>query len=881
LALNPGTRLGPYEITALLGVGGMGEVYRATDTNLKRQVAVKVLPAAVAADPERLARFQREAEILAALNHPNIAHIHGLEKSDGTLALAMELVEGPTLADRIENGAIPTSEALSIAKQIAEALEAAHDQGIVHRDLKPANIKVCDDGTVKVLDFGLAKAMEPTGVMSSSVSMSPTRLREGFGEAGFSPAMTQAGMILGTAAYMSPEQAKGRTADKRSDVWAFGCVLYEMLTGHRAFGGEDVSDTLAHVLMKEPDLSALPANVPASIRTLLQGCLEKDRNQRFRDISVAQFLLREKTVVTPAARPRERMAWLSVVAVLILVLAGFAVWASRPVAPPLETRLEITTPMTTDPESFAISPDGRQLVFVASGEDGGSHLWVRPLDATTAQSLPGTEDAVYPFWSPDSRSIGFYANRALKRLDLGTGRPRTIAEANTTIRRGAWSPDNVILSGGLAPGPLFRVPASGGDSSAVTTLADGQISHRNPTFLPGGRKFLFYARGTPSSSGIYLGSLDAPGTTRLTEADAAGVYASGWVFFVRQGSLVAQRLDIPHAVLLGDPVTVADAIDVNGPQSFAALSVSSSGLVAFRSSASTSRLTWFDRTGHVMGMIGTRDEQGMLHPRLSPDGHTVVMDRTTDDNTDLWLVDPVHTTRLTTDPATDQMPLWSPNGQQIVFGKLHGGLFDLYVKSSDPASREDPLLTSSETKAPQSWSPDGRSLLYLTRHSSSAGDLWVLPLEGERKPYPFVNTPFEERGGAFSPDGHWVAYQSDKPGRSEIYIKAFPGPGPETLVSTAGGITPQWSPDGKEVYFIAPDSTLMAVPITVHGASVEPGLPTALFQTRIVGGGTTRIGLHRQFDVARDGRFLINTITNNSASAPITIIQNWAGLRQK
>jgi serine/threonine protein kinase len=870
LALNPGTRLGPYEITALLGVGGMGEVYRATDTNLKRQVAVKVLPAAVAADPERLARFQREAEILAALNHPNIAHIHGLEKSDGTLALAMELVEGPTLADRIETGAIPISEALSIAKQIAEALEAAHEQGIIHRDLKPANIKVCDDGTVKVLDFGLAKAMEPTGVMSPSVSMSPTIT---------SPALTQLGMILGTAAYMSPEQAKGRAADKRSDVWAFGCVLYEMLTGHRAFGGEDVSDTLAHVLMKEPDWSALPASVPASIRTLLQGCLEKDRNRRFRDISVAQFLLRERTVITPAAQPWERMVWLSVVALLILMLAGFAVWAFRPVASPSETRLEISTRATTDRFAFAISPDGRQLVFVASGDDGGSRLWLRPLDATTAQSLPGTEDAVYPFWSPDSRSVGFYANRALKRLDLGTGRPRTIAEATINVRRGGWSLDNVILSGGLAPGSLVRVPASGGNPSTATILADGQISHRFPSFLPGGRQFLFYARGTPGTSGIYLGSLDAPGATRLTEADAAGVYASGWVFFVRQGSLVAQRLDVPHAVLLGDPVTVADAIDVDAAQDLAALSVSSSGLIAFRSSDSRTRLTWFDRTGHVLGTIGTRDEQGMLHPRLSPDGHTVVVELTKDGNTDLWLVDADHTTRLTTDPVADQMPLWSPNGQQIAFGKQRAGVFDLYAKSSDPASREDLLLTSPETKAPQSWSPDGRFLLYLTRQM--AGDLWVLPLEGERKPYAFVNTPFEERGGVFSPDGHWVAYESDKPGRPEIYVKPFPGPGPETLVSRTGGITPQWSPDGKELYFIAPDSTLMTAPITVHGASAEPGLPTALFQTRIVGGGTTRIGLHRQFDVARDGRFLINSLTNNSASAPITIIQNWAGFQQK
>jgi serine/threonine protein kinase/Tol biopolymer transport system component len=866
MTLAPGTRLGAYHILSAVGAGGMGEVYKARDTKLDRDVAIKVLPPAFAADPERIARLEREAKTLASLNHPNIAHIYGLEDSTSPPALVMELVEGPTLAERIARGAMPLDEALPVARQIADALEAAHEHGIIHRDLKPANIKLRDDGTVKVLDFGLAKAMEPiasNGGAATGLTNSPTIT---------SPAlMTGVGVLLGTAAYMSPQQAKGRLADKRSDIWAFGCLVYEMLTGKRAFDGEDVSDTLANVLKSDPAWKALPASVPPSIRTLLRGCLEKERNQRFRDISVVQFLLREPTVVTLGPRPRERVAWVSVVAVLVLMLAGFAVWAFRPVPLPPETRLEVLTPATTDPLSFAISPDGRQLVFVASGQDGTSRLWLRPLDGSSAQALAGTEDAQYPFWSPDSRSLGFATNRTLKRLDLAVGGARTIAEVSAIIRRGAWSPDNVILFG-LAPGPLLRVPASGGEPTTVTTRADGQTSHRSPVFLPGGRQFLFYSLGTAGTSGIYLGSLDAPGTTRLTEADAAGGYASGWVFFVRQGLLLAQRLDVPHAVLLGDPVKVADAIDVDTNQGLAALSVSSAGLLAFRSSA-MSRLTWFDHIGHLVKTIGARDEPGMLSPRLSPDEQRVVVSLTKDGRQDLWLVDATHMTRLTTDPANHQSPVWSPNGHQIAFGRQQTGFFDLYVKSSDPDSREELLLNSAETKTPQSWSHDGHFLLYLTRASLSGGDLWVLPVDDVERRYPFVNTRYEERGGVFSPDGRWVAYESDKVGRPEIYIKAFSGPGPEKALSREGGITPQWSFDSKQVYFIAPDSTLMAAPISEHG---EPGLPTPLFQARIVGGGTSRITVNRQFDVARDGRFLINTLTDSSTSSPITIIQNWA-----
>ena len=525
----------------------MGQVYRATDTKLKRQVAIKILPPSVAADHDRLARFQREAEVLASLNHPNIAGIYGLEESGGVSALVMELVEGEDLSQRIARGAVPLNEALLIAKQIAEALEVAHEQGIIHRDLKPANIQVTLDGVVKLLDFGLAKAMEPTAGSSPSASMSPTIT---------TPAMTQAGMILGTAAYMSPEQAKGRTVDKRSDVWAFGAVLYEMLTARRAFEGDDVSDTLARILMKEPDWTALPGTVPAAVVTVIRQCLQKDRKQRVRDIGDVSLAL-DGTFETaaPQAIPgaalsatRERLAWmaLAVAAAAIVALAIPAVRHLRETAAP-ETRVEIVTPATDQPVSFALSPDGRQIAFVASG-NGESRLWLRSLATTTAQPQAGTEGARFPFWAPDSRSVGFFVTNALKRLDLGGGAPQTLASV-VNGSGGTWNAEGVIVFASSANAThLNRVSAAaGGAMTAVTALGPQQTGHATPYFLPDGRRFAFYVRGASDTSGIYLGTLDGSAPIRLTAADGGGVYlpagqtsvaaraSSGWLLWVRAG----------------------------------------------------------------------------------------------------------------------------------------------------------------------------------------------------------------------------------------------------------------------------------------------------------------------------------------------------------
>ena len=880
MSLSAGMRLGPYEILALLGVGGMGEVYRATDTHLKRAVAIKVLPESVAGDTDRLARFQREAEILAALNHPNIAGIFGLEKSDRLTALVMELVEGDDLSALIARGPIPLADAMPIAKQIADALEAAHEQGIVHRDLKPANVKVRADGTVKVLDFGLAKAMDPSDASSASAMNSPTMTAR----------MTQMGMILGTAAYMAPEQAKGKSVDRRADIWAFGVMLLEMLTGEHPFLADTIPETLAHVMTRAVDLSTLPASTPRRVRDLLARCLEKDPKKRLRDIGEARIRLEEvlsggnddtasaagPSIVTPAAsRTRERIAWGTAAA--FALLAGVAsVWALRPVAASPETRLEITTPATDDPVSFAISPDGRQLVFVASATGGQAQLWRRPLDQTTAEPLAGTEGARFPFWSPDSRSVAFFTNSQLKRLDIGSGLPQTLSNVTSIGRGGSWSADGVIVFS-TGNGPLFRVPATGGTPAAVTKLSSGQGWHRFPCFLPDGRRFVFYANGI--SAGLYLGSLDSPQITHLAAADTSAQFMlPNWLLFLRQGTLFAQHIDLVRNELTGAPVSVIDQVANNPTIAAGAFSVASAGSITYRTGSSTAtQFTWFDRSGKAVGTIGQPDTNSLLAPTLSPDGRRVVAYRTVQGNVDLWLFDSARMSRLTFDAGRETYPVWSPDGSRIVFSKDAAGLLRLYQKPSTGGGQEDILLASTGGNVtPQSWSRDGRFLIYLERNPETAADLWVLPLDGKQKPSAFLNSKFEERMAQFSPDGRWVAYGSDESGLAEIYLRPFPASSGQWQVSTLGGVTPRWRRDGKELYYISPDAKLMAVPVFGTGTAPEIGTPMALFQTHIVNGGANVAGVPWQYDVAPDGRFLINVVMGDAGAAPITVIQNWA-----
>ena len=890
MALVPGTRLGPYEVIVQIGVGGMGEVYRATDTKLKRQVALKILPASLATDRDRLARFQREAEVLASLNHSNIAAIHGLEDADGIKTLVMELVEGPTLADRIAQGAMSLDEALPVAKQIAEALEAAHEQGIIHRDLKPANIKVRPDGTVKVLDFGLAKAVAPAAGSPPSSSMAPTIT---------TPAMTQAGMILGTAAYMSPEQARGRTVDKRSDIWAFGAVLFEMLTGRRAFPGEDMTDTIVSIVSKEVDWGALPPGTPAALRRLLSRCLKKDVKVRLRDIGDARVQVEEllsgapdevatassSAVAAPVTSRPSRAAWMAF-ATAALVAAGLAVPTVQhlretpPLSPP-ERRTEIVTPATYDSESFALSPDGRQIVFAASAE-GGSRLWLRSLATTTAQPLPGTDGGRLPFWAPDSRAIGFFAGSTLKRLDLGAGLPQTLAPVIAGAG-GTWSTDGVIVFAPSVTSSLMRVSAAGGPATPLGSLGPQQTGYVGPHFLPDGRRFLFQVRGALEVSGIHVGALDGGPPTRLVPSEAAGVYLrSGWLLWVRAGALVGQRFDATQAALTGEPITLADGLMSSG-FGRTEMSVSASGLVAYRTGATSQRqLRWFDRSGAERGTVGDPDAS-LYHPIVSSDGRRVIVARTAQGNTDLWLLDGARTSRLTFDAQEDRFPLWSPEGTRVVFRSIRTGQADLYQTLTNGAGNDERILSSEQLKTATSWSLDSRFLMYMSQDRQTSTDLWFLAMVGERTPTVFLKTPFREAYGAFAPDGRWVAYQSDESGRSEIYVRPFVQPGEARTdsgatsgrwqVSTAGGIHPLWRSDGKELYYLDPVGAMMAAPITVAGSTFEPGTPVVLFPTRILGGGAD-IQQGRQYDVARDGRFLINTVVD-SAGSPITLLQNW------
>ncbi len=880
MAFTPGAHLGPYEIHSALGAGGMGEVYRATDTKLGRAVALKILPDAFATDPERVARFQREAKTLASLNHPNIGGIHGLEEASGVTALVLELVEGPTLADRIAQGPVPLDEGLPIAQQIAAALEAAHEQGIVHRDLKPANIKVRPDGTVKVLDFGLAKALSTDSAASAraDISASPTLT---------TPAATRVGMIMGTAAYMSPEQARGKPLDKRTDIWAFGCVLYEMLTGRRPFAGDEVADVMAAILTREPDLAELPAATPTSIRRLLRRCLHKDRAERLRDIGDARMEIRDALAQTDAqdavaqvARTgrRSQVRWYAVLATIVVVAAIAAVATGKiprsSAPPPSEVRLDINTPPSTVPTSIAISPDGRTIAFVATS-DGKSRLWVRGLDSATARPLTGTDGAMHPFWSPDSRSIGFFADNKLRRVELDGGSVRGLANVYRGTG-GAWSRDGVILFSSLGD-PISRVPAVGGEPVELTGLVQ-QGSNFLPALLPDGRRFLYFVRGTPDVRGVYVGQLEGVSKgPRLLDSDGSAVYGAGHLFFLRQRTVFAQRFDPTRLELIGNPVAVAQN-PAAGPAGVS-VSVSDTGSIAFRTASTGGRrqFVWFDRSGKEVGRVdGT-----MSTPSLSPDGERVVGYRgnPVDGNVDIWILDARRgaASRVTSDVSDDVAPNWSPDGEHIVFSSNRKGTHDLYRKSATAGGNEELLLESRQEKGGSDWSSDGRFVLFESRDMKRRSDIFALPLDGHAKPIPVAQSDFEELRGQFSPDSKWVAYQSDESGRHEIYVQAFPGPGRKLPVSIGGGTQVRWRRDGKELFYVALDERLMAVPITFtgDGQSAAVGAPVALFAAPL-GGFIQQADFRHQYDVASDGqRFLIAAVTEAPSNAPISIILNW------
>jgi serine/threonine protein kinase len=871
MPFSAGTKLGTYEIVGPLGAGGMGEVYRARDSKLKREVAIKVLPDAFARDAERVARFQREAEVLASLNHPHIAAIYDLAEFGESRFLVLELVEGETLAERIARGRIALDESLAIAKQIADALEAAHEKGIIHRDLKPANIKFTAGGDVKVLDFGLAKVREPQDA-GANMSVSPTLL-----------SASTPGMIMGTAAYMSPEQAKGKETDRMSDVWAFGCVLFEMLAGRVAFEGGTISEIFAEILKAEPDWRLLPAETPEGIRYLLRRCLQKERKRRLRDMADARIEIEDVQTgayidshrTRSASRPRERLLWLLALA-LVTVIATIAIARTfRPVPPAPEVRLEITTPPTTDPTSIAISPDGQKIVFAATSE-GRSQLWLRSLDSVSARPLPGTDFASLPFWSPDSRSLGFFADSKLKRIDLDGGSVQTLANAGLGMG-GAWNRDGTIL---FVPrtGPILRLAESRGEPVALTRLEAQQRSHRHPQFLPDGRHFLYYVPGVPEVRGVYVGQLDGSESRRLLVADTAAVYASpGQLLFVRQGTLFAQNFDPVRLAVTGNPFPVAEQIAVNRLQS-PALSASAAGPLIYRtgSSAGQRQFVWLDRSGREIGKVGDPDVADPSNPSMSPDSRRVALSRSISGNTDIWLLETARglLSRFTFDAEPEAYPIWSPDGSHITFSRS-----GLYEKPAAGTGNDDLLLATPTTSNPTDWSPDGRFLLYRSVDQNENLDIWALPMEGDRKPFPVVQTNFRETDGQFSPDGRWIAYQSDESGRFEIYVQRFPGPGGKVggkwLISTNGGAQVRWRRDGQELFYIALDGRLMAVAIRLasSGQAVEAGAPVPLFATHV--GGAVQGVSRQQYIVSVDGqRFLMNTVTED-ATAPITVILNW------
>jgi Tol biopolymer transport system component len=867
--LASGTRIGPFEITGPLGAGGMGEVYRARDTSLGRDVALKVLPESVAHDPERLGRFEREARTLAALNHPHIAQIHGFETSGGTPALVMEYVDGPALDERIGRGPVPIDEAVAIARQVADALEAAHSQGIVHRDLKPANIKVRPDGTVKVLDFGLAKALDSTVSASGAVvvSQSPTTT---------SPAMmTGAGIILGTAPYMSPEQAKGRRADQQSDIWAFGCLLYEMLTGQRAFRGDDVADTIAAVLRGEPDWRALPAEVPLGVTLVLRRCLARDRRERLHHIGDARLLFdgpfavegEPRSAASPKLRRRELAAWV-LAAVMVALLV--AVWWFRGNEGMATTSRQVTRFTVTPPENVELigggnqitsllSPDGRKLVYI--GLQGGTQaIWIQDFSKTQPDRIPQTERAVAPFWSPDSRSIAFFADGDLRTLALETNSVRILCPA--VGLGGTWNTDDLIVFAHTNDGRLFRVPASGGTPEAITDTkaTPNATSHRYPAFLPDGRRFVFQA--FPLNQ-LWLGSLDSPDVRMVLAAESQGlVLPSGRILYVRQGTLFVQPFDLDRAVAEAEPQPLETAI-LSVPSGYSAYSASASGHLVYRTGQviQPTQLTWTDRTGKVVGLVGKPDLY--RNPALSPDGIRLAIQRTDESRRleNIWLFDltrGVLSRFLTADAqASATQPVWSPDSKRIAFAMSLGGTANLYEKTVDSSAAEELLLEAKGIPVvPYSWSPDGRFIL----HRLMNGPFYntgVLALSGDRTPRLYAPRDHIMAMSSVSPDGKYVAYNANDSGRFEVYIESFPEPGTRWQVSRDGGVHPRWRPDGRALYYYAADETLTAVPINPT-ASQPVGASIPLFRERLLSGPTVSIGFMAQYAVASDGRFLLN-----------------------
>jgi Tol biopolymer transport system component/predicted Ser/Thr protein kinase len=854
MPLSAGDKVGPHEILAPIGAGGMGEVYKARDTRLDRVVAIKI------SRNKFDERFEREARAVAALNHPYICQLYDV----GPDYLVMEYVEGQPI-----RGPMPVEQALRYAEQIADALDQAHRKGIIHRDLKPANILVTKQG-IKLLDFGLAKFRRAVTMDDETVTN----------------ALTSKGTILGTLHYMSPEQLEGKEADERSDIYSFGCVLYELITGQRAFEGKSAASLIAAILERTP----APLE-PAGLNRVVETCLAKDPDDRFQTARDLKRALRWAVDAGPAdgrlsttghGPVPQRWPWL-VAALMTLVAAGMGgYFVMRSTPPPLVSRFTVDAPpdtaFTNGFAATAVSPDGRYLAFSVRRGSARPSLWLRPLDSLAARPLPGTDGANHPFWSPDSKSIAFFADGKLKRIEPAGGAPLVLCDAREAAGPsvgGTWNRDGIILFGGTDG--LRRVPASGGQPVLLTKtdVSRQEAGHGYPQFLPDGKHFLYFIQsGKPNAQGVYGGSLDRPEErVQVVRTDAKAIYTpptvsrSGYLLWLREQTLLAQRFDPGKLLLEGDPAPVAEETAVNELQR-AAFWASDAGLLVYRSGgASGRRLIWMSRDGK-------RTEQGAMDTysslRLSPDGKRVAFGRGVATG-NIWTLEFARSvlTRLTFGMKTDSYPVWSPDGRQLAFSSNQSGLFQIYRKDTGGAGQEEQLTSGPNDKLVTDWSRDGKYLLYTQVGPKTSLDLWALPLDGDRKPVPVLQSPFTEGGGQFSPDGKWIAYHSTESGRFEVYIRAFPSSAGKWQISNRGGAVPRWRADGKELFYVSTDVEMMAVTIRASAAGVEADTPRELFTYLVT-------GFNSPYDAAADGqRFLLTERSEAQGSVPLNVVVNW------
>jgi Tol biopolymer transport system component len=886
MPLLAGTQLGPYEIQSALGAGGMGEVYRALDRRLGRLVAIKVLPAQIAGKPEIRQRFEREARAIARLSHPHIRALYDIGQQDGVDFLVMEYLEGETLSTTLAAGRLGADQVLRYGLQIAEALDKAHREGFIHRDLKPANIMLTKEGA-KLLDFGLARLLDPEQTAPEEQTSEST-------VAALTRGLTDEGTVLGTWQYMAPEQLDAKPADARTDIFSFGAVLYEMVTGRRAFEGKGLASLITAIVTSEPPpMAAAAPGTPAALERVIRKCLAKNPEERWqtaRDLAdELRWIAETGGMVEPiggagTSRAVRTRAWMAAIGLLLLgvfVLAGVLI-LRPPAIRRQPARFAVQPPAGTTLETFAVSPDGRYLVMAAA-EEGRPRLWVRALESMEAQALPGTEGAKYPFWSPDSRFIGFFAQGKLRKIPVAGGPAQILCDA-ADGRSGTWNREGVIVFSPSPAGVLHSVRAEGGTPTPVTSFeSSGGGIHRFPQFLPDGRHFLFLAsRAAPGKEGVFVASLGSPEMRRLLADESSAAYApgdsanEGYLLFVRQNRLTAQPFNAGRVAAAGEPFVVADRVGFASSLNYGPFSVSENGVLAYRQQgAGNTRLIWFDRQGREVKTIGDSDViRGFA---LSPNGETVAVQRVEPGRAtgDLWLYDLGRNTyaRFTFEPA--RFPVWAPEGSRLAFSASGPeGRLDLYYKATGGAAGHQMLAASPEDKRPTDWSRDGRHILYTSTHPKTKYDLWILPVEGDRQPLPFLSTEFAETHGQFSPDGRWIAYASDEAGRSEVYVQPFPGSGVtgKWQISTAGGYAPRWRRDGRELYYLAPDRRLMAVRVE-SGAGFQAGLPEALFETRVPDVASSASFF---YEVAAGGQqFLISSRVGETGETPITVVIDW------